>query len=80
MALSSTAIIGPFVMDDAKFYFCFRQSFPQPPGAWVLQGPYDTYDQAKDARQRAKAWDADVGIPFSASCKTEAQEKCDNWI
>lgn len=67
-------------MDDAKFYFCFRQSYPRPPGAWIAQGPYETYDQAIDARQRAKAWDADVGTPFSAKSSAEAQERCARWV
>jgi hypothetical protein len=64
-------------MDVVKWFFCFRQTSPKPPGAWVVQGPYDSYEQAKAARAAAKAWDAEVSTPFSASTKAEAQGKCD---
>ncbi len=67
-------------MDDTRFYFCFRQIIPRPPGAWVLRGPYETYEQAMNARQRSKAWDADVGTPFSADSTPEAEKKCANWM
>lgn len=58
-----------------KYYFGFR--VVDPLGSWVVQGPYDTNDQAKVARESAKAWDAQVTTPFVASSKDEALTKCD---
>lgn len=60
--------------DKAKYYFGFRVI--NPAGSWVVQGPYDTNDQAKAAREGAKAWDAHVTVPFLASSKDEALTKC----
>ena len=62
--------------DAMKWFFCFRQTSPKPPGQWVVEGPYDTYERAKAEREAAKAWDADVTAPFAASTKAEAQGKC----
>jgi hypothetical protein len=59
-----------------KWFFAFRQISPRPPGVWVAQGPYDSYEQAKAAREAAKAWDAEVSAPFKAHTKAEAQGKC----
>jgi hypothetical protein len=61
--------------DDHQYYFKFRQIIPRPPGSWVVCGPYNTYDEAKRARETAKAWDAEVSIPFSASSKEEAEKR-----
>ena len=58
-----------------KYYFGFRVR--NPTGSWVVQGPYDTNDQAKAARESAKAWDAQVTVPFVARSKDEALQKCD---
>jgi hypothetical protein len=60
-----------------KWFFCYRLTSGARPGRWVVQGPYATYERAKDARQKAKAWDAEVSVPFPASTKEEAQGKCD---
>lgn len=59
-----------------KFFFCFRQVVPRPPGSWIARGPWETYDEAKQEREKAKAWDAEVGNVFSASSKAEADERC----
>jgi hypothetical protein len=61
--------------DELKYYFGFRVL--RPTGSWVVQGPFDTNDQAKAARERAKAWDVHVTTPFLASSKEEALPKCD---
>ena len=61
--------------DEWKYYFGFRAL--DPVGSWVVQGPYDTRDQAKVARERAKAWDAHITAPFMARSKDEALTKCD---
>lgn len=63
--------------DTVEWYFCFRQTRPSPPGSWIAEGPYNTYEEAKAAREAAKAWDAEVSTPFRAYTKEEAQEKCD---
>ncbi|MDR6305923.1 hypothetical protein GGQ85_003649 [Nitrobacter vulgaris] len=63
---------------DGKWFFAFRQISSGSPGGWVLQGPFDTYDQAMAARQRSKnAYDAEVSSPFAARSRDEAQGKCD---
>ncbi|MHC2627252.1 hypothetical protein ACVIW2_009339 [Bradyrhizobium huanghuaihaiense] len=62
--------------DEMKYFFCFRQIIPAPPGGWVVAGPFDTYEQAKAEREKAKAWDAHVTTPFVAKDKVEAQSKC----
>jgi hypothetical protein len=61
--------------DELKYYFGFRVI--NPVGSWVVQGPYDTNDQAMAARERAKASDAHVTTPFVARSKDEALPKCD---
>jgi hypothetical protein len=62
----------------ALYWFKFRQTRPRPPGDWVVCGPYRTMDEAKTARNQAKAYDSEVGIPFSAETKTEAERKFPN--
>lgn len=61
--------------DGLKYYFGFRVI--NPVGSWVVQGPFDTNDQAMAARERAKASDAHVTAPFVARSKDEALPKCD---
>ncbi|KZX52714.1 hypothetical protein A3711_07320 [Erythrobacter sp. HI00D59] len=63
-----------------KYYFCFRQVEPRPPGRWVPQGPYGSYEEAKVARERAKAWDAEVGTPFTATDEDDARKRCEIWV
>ncbi len=62
-----------------RHYFCFRQTHPRPAGRWVCKGPYKSYDEAIFEREKAKAWDAEVGTPFVASDNMEAQARCDEW-
>jgi hypothetical protein len=59
--------------DAAKWFFWFRQKRPLPPGQWVLQGPFESRDVAKRAREQSKAWDADVSNVFSALSSEEAR-------
>ena len=62
-------------MDDTKYYFGFRQIIPRPPRKWVLCGPFDSLDQAKTERKKAKAPDCQVTTPFIASTEDEAEIK-----
>jgi len=62
-------------MSDTKYWFGFRQTSPSPPGHAIACGPYSTYDEAKIERQKAKAWDCEVSVPFTALTKEEAYEK-----
>lgn len=65
-------------MDDEKpmqWWFWFRQVIPQPPGQWVLCGPYATYEKADRERTRSKAWDAEVSVHFAATTKEEAEKR-----
>jgi hypothetical protein len=59
-----------------KWFFCFRQVRPPPPSQWIACGPYDNYDEAAKAREKSKAWDAEVGNAFAASSKEEAETRC----
>lgn len=61
--------------NEMKYYFGFRVI--NPTGSWVVQGPFDTNEQVKAARERAKASDAQVTIPIVAKSKEEALSKCD---
>lgn len=55
------------------YWYGFRQVLPQPPGAWVASGPYDTHAQALEAFRRAgRAPDAQVLPPFEAEDRTNA--------
>jgi hypothetical protein len=63
---------------EMKWFFGFRQTSPSPPGRWIAEGPFDSYDRAKLEREGAKAWDAEVSTPFAAKTKAEAQAKCDS--
>jgi hypothetical protein len=53
----------------SSYYFGFRA---KPDGAWVPVGPYYTYDGALEAREAAKAPDAEVGNVYSAKDRAEA--------
>jgi hypothetical protein len=59
--------------DKIGWYFAFRQTSPTPPGQWIACGPYDSYEQASEERRRAKNWDCEVSVPFSAASKEEAE-------
>ncbi len=53
-------------MEESSYFVGFRQVRPSPPGAWVIMGPYRTNEEAKREREKAKAWDAEVTVPFAA--------------
>ena len=59
-------------MNDDKWWFGFRQTSPPPPAQGIPVGPFETYEQALEERQRSKAWDCDVSTPFVAKTKEEA--------
>jgi hypothetical protein len=65
--------------NKAKYWFGFRQTHPQPPGRAVACGPYNSYEEAKLEREKAKAWDCSVSVPFTAMTKEEAEEKAEQW-
>ena len=60
-------------MAGDKWWFGFRQTTPKPPGQAIACGPYESYEKAKDERERSKAWDCEV--PYSASSQEEAEGK-----
>lgn len=61
-----------------SYWFKFRQTIPRPPGGWVVCGPYRSMDEAKAARNQAKAYDSEVSIPFFAATKAEAERMFPN--
>lgn len=74
-------------MNDAKFYWGFRQvrlgkSFAESrlnPGIAVLQGPYSSQKEAEFASTKAaQAWDAATSLVFEAASREEAQLKVDD--
>ena len=62
-------------MAGDKWWFGFRQTTPKPPGQAIARGPYESYEKAKDERERSKAWDCEVSVPYSASSQEEAEGK-----
>ena len=58
-----------------KYWFGFRQIFPEPPGQWIVCGPYSSYEEAMKEREKSKAWDCEVTAVFSANDEREAQKK-----
>lgn len=56
------------------YWYWYRQTNPQPPAKWVVCGPYENRDAALSDRQRDKR-DGQVGVPFFAETKREAEEK-----
>ena len=61
-----------------KYWFGFRTIFPKPAGSGIACGPYDTYEEAKLERSKAKEWDCEVSIPYTAETKEEASQKALN--
>lgn len=61
--------------DQSKFewFYPYQQTRPSPPGKWVASGPWPTDDKAMERRAFDKA-DGNVGTPFQAASKTEADE------
>jgi len=64
-------------IESKLWWFGFRQVIPRPSGRWVACGPYRSHREAMEARDRAKAIDAELSTPFKASSKIEAQDKAD---
>lgn len=64
-------------MAEESYWFGFRQTVPKPPGKAVACGPYKTWSDAKREREKAKAPDCDVSVPFTASSKEEAEKKAE---
>lgn len=59
-----------------KYWFGFRQIIPQPPGKWVICGPYSSYEKAmKEREQENKAQDAEVTEVFIANDEKEAKKR-----
>ena len=67
-------------MSNEKWWFGFRQTTPKPPGQSIANGPFDSYEQAKSERERSKALDCEVSIPFAATSKGEAEEKAKQFL
>jgi len=67
-------------MSDVKYWFGFRQTIPRPPGQAIACGPYSTYEEAKIEREKAKAWDCEVSIPYSAETKEDAEKKAKLYL
>lgn len=64
-------------MTALKYWYGFRQTHPAPPGRAVACGPYSSWEEAKLHRERAKAWDCSVSIPFAAETKEEADKRAE---
>ncbi|GLO69411.1 hypothetical protein MACH17_09280 [Phaeobacter inhibens] len=56
------------------FWYWYRQTTPKPPGAWVITGPYSSREDAMSSREFDKQ-DGQVGVPFQADTKEEAETK-----
>ncbi|MFH1372441.1 MAG: hypothetical protein ABII79_01410 [bacterium] len=67
-------------MSDVKYWFGFRQTSPKPPGQAIACGPYSTQEEARIEREKAKAWDCEVSIPYMASTQKEAKEKAKEFM
>ena len=57
-----------------SYWYWYRQTTPQPPGAWVIAGPYSGREAAMSARESDKQ-DGQVGIPFLADMRKEAETR-----
>lgn len=64
-------------MTENTYWFGFRQTRPAPPGKAVPCGPYRTREIAKLEREKAKAWDCAVSIPYVALSKEEAEKRAE---
>ena len=61
-------------VEETKYWYKFRQVVPQPPGQWVVCGPFETYEEAKKARTASKAYDSEVSVPFTAATTEDAEK------
>jgi hypothetical protein len=59
-------------IEKPQYWFGFRQILPKPPGVAVPCGPFNSCSTAEKERERMKAWDAAVSIPFTAETRAEA--------
>ncbi|MFZ2958930.1 MAG: hypothetical protein WA705_18735 [Candidatus Ozemobacteraceae bacterium] len=62
-------------MNKELYWYGFRQTQPPPAGEIAISGPFESYDEAKVNRENSKAWDCQVGIPFSAPTKEDAMKR-----
>jgi hypothetical protein len=58
---------------NLKYWFGFRVIIPEPPGEWIIIGPFDTYLKARIERDNTKAVDCEVTPPFVAETEEEAK-------
>ena len=62
-------------MKQEEYYLGFRQTHLQPPGQWVLCGPYKTYEEAENYGKGINAWDSQITVPFLASSEQDAKSR-----
>lgn len=58
-------------MQNTRYWLGFRLTNPN--GAWVIKGPYYTYDEAIIVRNSLKSSDTEITAPFVADSYTEAE-------
>jgi hypothetical protein len=63
--------------EHSDYWFGFRQISPKPPGRAVPCGPYHSREDAMRERERMKAWDAAVSVPFTAQSEEEAMVRAE---
>lgn len=63
--------------EDVQFWFGFRQTSPKPPGTAVVCGPYKSLKEASSERDKMRAWDAALSVPFTAKSREEAESRVD---
>lgn len=63
--------------DEKKWYYCARDPRGTRPGAWIVNGPYATYEEAMAEREKSKAFGLEVTVPFRAGNRAEAETICD---
>lgn len=61
--------------ENNPYWFGFRQL--SPPGTAVPCGPYRSYEETKKERERMKAWDAAVSVPFTAATQEDARTRAE---
>ncbi len=59
-------------MSEIKHWFGFKLKSG---GKVIVCGPYSSNDEVKLEREKSKAWDCEVSVPFIASTKEEAEER-----
>ena len=63
-------------------YRVFDRSIDLSPGSEILEGPFDSYDNAKKKKIGIRGGDMQKTLIFEASSKDEAKEKLkkENWM